>query len=144
VGSPGLIQWWASRHRLKSVKLWGQVGFAAEAVRQGERRVAEIRAELAIYDPEDIYNMDETGLQYRCLPSRTSIAAGRRRRARGSKSMKMKDLVTLVLACNATGFHKIPFAIIGCLAVPQCSKRPRDGFPLPYFPQQSAWMDGTV
>jgi len=144
VGSPGFIQRWASRHRLKSVKLWGQAGSAAEAVRKGERRMAEIRSDLADYDPENIYNMDETGLQYRCLPSRTYIAAGRRRRVRGSKAMKAKDRVTLVLACNATGSHKIPVAIIGCAAVPQCFKPPREGCPLPYFSQQSAWMDGTV
>jgi len=144
VGSPGFIQRWASRHRLNSVKLWGQAGSAAEAVRQRERRMAEIRSELATYDPENIYNMDETGLQYQCLPSQTYNAAGRRRRVRGSKAMTAKDRVTLVLACNATGSHKIPVAIIGCAAVPQCFKPPRDGCPLPSFSQQSAWMDGTV
>jgi len=144
VGSPGFIQRWAFRHRLKSVKLWGQSGSAAKAVRKGERRMAEIGSDLADYDPENIYNMDETGLQYRCLPSRTYISAGRRRRVRGSKAMKAKDRVTPVLACNATGLHKIPVAIIGCAPVPKCFKPPREGFPLPYFSQQSAWMDGTV
>jgi len=63
---------------------------------------------------------------------------------RGSKAIKVKDHVTLVLACNATGSHKIPVAIIGCAAVPQFFKPPREGCPLPYFSQQSAWMDGTV
>eukprot|EP00168_Porphyra_purpurea_P018752 TRINITY_DN7135_c0_g1_i1.p1 TRINITY_DN7135_c0_g1~~TRINITY_DN7135_c0_g1_i1.p1 ORF type:complete len:534 (-),score=5.13 TRINITY_DN7135_c0_g1_i1:258-1859(-) len=143
-GSPGFIQRWASRHRLKSVKLWGQAGSAEEAVRLGERRMAEIREELAAYDPEHIYNMDETGLQYRCLPSRPDISAGRRRRVRGSKAMKAKDRVTLVLACNATGSHKIPVAIIGSAAVPFFFKPPRSGRPLPYFSQKSAWMDGEV
>jgi len=97
-GSPEFIQPWASRHRLRSVKLWGQAGSAAESGRLGEWRMAEIRAELATYDPEHIYNMDETGLQYRCLPNRSYIAAGTRRRARGSKEMNAKDRVTLVLA----------------------------------------------
>jgi len=131
-GSPGFIQRWASRHRLKSVKLWGQAGSAAEAVRLGERRMAEIRADLATYDPEHIYNMEETGLQYRYLPNQSYIAAGRRRRARGSKAMKAKDRVTFVLACNATGSHKIPVAIIGSAAVPLCFKPPRANCPLPY------------
>jgi len=63
VGSPGFIQRWASRPRLKSVKLWGQAGSAAEAVRKGERRMAEIWSDLADCDPENIYNMDETDLQ---------------------------------------------------------------------------------
>jgi len=78
--------------------LWGQAGSAAEAVRLGEWRMAETRAELATYDPEHIYNMDGTGLHYRCLPNRSYIAAGTRRRTRGSMTMKSKDRVTLVLA----------------------------------------------
>jgi len=57
-------------------------------------------AELGTYDPQHIHNIDETGLQYRCLPSRTYFAAGRRRRARGSKAMKSKDRVTLIFTCN--------------------------------------------
>jgi len=36
----------------------------------------ELRSELAAYDPENIYNMDETGFPDRCLPSRAYIAAG--------------------------------------------------------------------
>jgi len=63
VGSPGFIQRWASRPRLNSVKPWGQAGSAAEAVRKGERRIAEIWSNLADCDPENLYNIDETGLQ---------------------------------------------------------------------------------
>jgi len=116
----------------------------AEAVRQGERRMAEGPLELATYDPENIYTMNETGLQYRCLPSRTYTAAGRRRLVPGSKAIKAKDRVTLVLACNATGSYEIPIAIIECATVPQCFKPPRDGCLLPCFSQQSSWMDGSV
>jgi len=97
-GSPEFIQPWASRHRLRSVKLWGQAGSAAKDVRIGEWRMAKIRAELATYDPEHICNKDEAGLQYRCLLNRSYIAAGTRRRARGSKAMNAKDRVPLVLA----------------------------------------------
>jgi len=58
--------------------------------------------------------------------------------------MKAKDLVTLVTACNATGTHKVPVAIIGTAQVPLCLKRPRSPCPLPYFNQKSAWMDADV
>jgi len=106
--------------------------------------MAGTRADLATYDPEHIYNMDETGLQYRCLPTRSYIAAGRQRRARGSKVMKAKDRVTLVLARNATGSHKIPVASIGSVAVPLCFQPPCANCPLPYVSQHSAWMDAVV
>lgn len=142
--SVGFIQKWAQRHHLRNVALWGQGGSAIDAAKRGEERMSEIRAELANYDPRNIYNMDETGLQYRCLPNRAYIAAGQRRRARGTKAMKAKDRVALVLACNATGTHKVPISIIGSAAVPLCFKPPRPGCPLPYFSQKSAWMDSIV
>mgnify|MGYP000152861410 CR=1 FL=1 len=86
--------------------------------------MAEVRSDLATYDPENIQMLDDTGLQDQCLPSQTYIAAGRLRRVRRSKTMKAKDRVTFVLSRNAT-------AIIGCAAVWQCFKPPRDGCPPP-------------
>jgi len=106
--------------------------------------MAETRADLSAYEPDQIYNMDETGLFFRCLPNRAYVTSGRRRRARETKAMKAKDRVTLVLACNATGTHKVPVAIIGTAEVPLCFKRPRSLCPLPYFNQKTAWMDADV
>jgi len=106
--------------------------------------MSQIPAELGTYDPQHIYNIDETGLQYRCLTSRTYFAAGRRRRARGSKAMNSKDRVTLVFACNSTGSHKLPVAISGSAAVRQCLKPPRNRCPLPDVSQKSAWMNAVV
>jgi len=56
--------------------------------------------------------------------------------------MKAKARISLVLACNATGTHKIPVAIIGKAKQPLCFKPPRRPCPLPYFSQTNAWMDG--
>lgn len=58
--------------------------------------------------------------------------------------MTAKDRVTLVLACNVTGTHKIPAAIIGNAEQPQCFKRPRAPCPLPCFSQKSAWIDNKI
>jgi len=88
--------------------------------------------------------MDETGAFFRCIPNRAYVKAGQRRQARGTKAMQAKDLVTLVLACNATGTHKIPVAMIGKAKQPLCFKPPRRTCPLPYFSQTNAWMDGNL
>jgi len=88
VGSPGFIQPSASRHRLKSITMWGQISSEAERVRQGDRRIGEVRADLAIYDPYNIDNTHKTLAQYRCLQSPTHPAAGLRRRICGSRAMK--------------------------------------------------------
>jgi len=88
--------------------------------------------------------MDETGLYFRCLSNRTYISAVSRRRARGSKEMKAKYRVTLVLAVNATGYHRISVAFIGKAAVSLCFKPPRALCPLPLFSQRLVWMDCEV
>jgi len=142
--SAGFVRRWAERHNLVNISLWGTGASAAADVESSQQRMAEIRTQLEAYDPEQIYNMDETGLYFRCLPNRAYVSAGNRRRARGSKAMKDKDRVTLVLAVNATGSHKIPVAVIGKAAVAVCFKPPRAPCPLPYFSQKSAWMDREV
>jgi len=142
--SSGFIRRWAKRHNLVNIFLWVTGGWAEADVVASKQRMAEIREQLAEYDPEQIYNMDETSLYFRCLPNRASVTAGSRPRARGSKAMKAKDRVTLVLAVNSTGSRKIPVAVIGKVAQPVCFKSPPDPCLLPYFSKASAWMDGIV
>jgi len=142
--SAGFVRRWAKRHTLVNISLWGTGGSAAADVEALRQQMEEICSQLEAFNPEQIYNMDETGLYFRCLPNRAYVSAGSRRRARGSKAVKNKDRVTLVLAVNATGSLKIPVAIIGKAAVHLCLKSPRAPCPLPYFSQPSAWMDGDV
>jgi len=142
--SPGHVRRWATRHNLVNISLWGAGGSAATNEAATKQRMAYIRADLSAYEPDQIYNMDETGLFFRSLSNRAYVSAGRRRRARVTKAMKTKDLVTLDLACNATGTYKVPVAIVGTAQVPLCFKRPRSPCPLLYLNQKSAWMDADV
>jgi len=141
-GSPQIIQNWAARYKLHNVALWGQGGSAD--IEAAAESISEIRSQLDAYTAERIYNMDKTGLFYRGIPNRASVGAGQRRQARGTKAMKAKDRITLVLPRNSTGTHKIPAAIIGKAKLPLCFKSPRLPFPLPYFCQQIPWMDGVI
>jgi len=124
------------------VALWGQAGSADVA--GAASRIAEIRAALESYPAERIYNLDETSLFYRCIPNQAYVQAGQRLQARGTKAMKAKERITPVLACNATGNHNIPVAIIGKAKEPLCFKPPRRPSPLPFFSQKSAWMDSDI
>lgn len=107
-------------------------------------RIAENWTELEAYLWDRIYNMDETGLCFRWIPNRAYGEVGTRRRARGTRAMKAKDRVTLVLACNATGTHKISLAVVGKAEQPQCFQRPRAPCPLPQLSHKSAWMNSNV
>jgi len=140
--SSGFIQRWASRHGLVNVALHGSG--ASANVEEAAERMAAIRQQLAGVDVDLIYNVDETGLLYRGLPSRSSVPSEDRRTARGSKAMKSKHRVTLTICCNATGTHKVPVTMIGKAAQPMCFQGEGNASSLPYFSQKSAWTDASV
>ena len=92
------------------------------------------------YEMCNIFNMDETELFYRAIPSRTYLLDGEcKKNARGTKQMKAKDRLTVILCVNATGTFKISPTVIGTAKRPRCFVRnPPE---LPYFNQTSAWND---
>ena len=61
-----------------------------------------------------VYNMEETGLNYRSIPKRTLSSQPRK----GIK--EAKDRITAVLSSNATGTYKFKVLIIGNAATPRC------------------------
>jgi hypothetical protein len=64
------------------------------------------------YDPDNVYNMDDTGLFYRVLPRCTLLVPHEDvTSTRGLK--KTKDRCTIIVCANATGNHKITCAFIG-------------------------------
>ena len=69
--------------------------------------------------PAQLYNADESGLYWRCLPNKT-LASGDEKEAPGMK--KQKDRVTLMFCANAEGTHKVPLLVIGKFQNPRCLK----------------------
>lgn len=99
--------------------------------------MAKIRETLQDIQPDDVFNMDETGLFFQCLPNRSRIAAEQRRAAGGAMAMKPKEPVTLVLACNATGTLKVPVAVTGKSASPLCFRPGGCKSTLPFIYQEA-------
>ena len=66
--------------------------------------------------------MDETGLLYRALPTMRDISLeeGSRKNIRGTKVLRAKDRVTLVLCVNATGTCKVGPLIVWTSKNPHC------------------------
>ena len=97
--SDGWFRGWKWRHEIRnSVRLHGEAGDVDLA--DAEVTMAELRKTLTEggYDPEEIFNMDESGLFYRCMPKRTyTLGVGDvRPLGRGTKAMKAKDRETHV------------------------------------------------
>ncbi len=83
--------WWEKVRKRngigKSVKLHGEAGEVD--CEQIKKKILEIQTLLEKYDPEQIYNWDETGLYFRSIPNATYTAPNEvRKRTRGTKAQK--------------------------------------------------------
>jgi len=81
----------------------------------------DLYAIIAQYDPENVYNMDETGLFF-CLLPRYSLLMPDEDISTTRGKKKSKDQVSLIVCANAVGTHKIPCALIGKPKAPACIK----------------------
>ena len=133
---------WFSRFRerrgLQRILLHGE---GAEVDRENPdllEALDKLYAIISKYNPENVYNMDETGLFFRLLPKYTLLMpfedVGS---TRGKK--RAKERVSLVVCANATGTHKIPCTLIGKPKFPACIRNRE--WPVKYFNQNKAWMD---
>lgn len=129
-----------SRQKLRSKALFGQAG--SVDVTKAEVEIAKLRDQLATYEAENIFNMDETGIFYRILPKKTYLLPKESvRETRGTKAMHMKERITAILCTSATGV-KLPMCIIGTAKSPRIFRT--RACPLPYFSQKNAWADSEI
>jgi hypothetical protein len=85
-----------------------------------------------------IFNCDETGLNFRLLPNAT-LASSFEKSADGRK--KSKDRVTLNLCSSASGTIKLPLHLIGKAKHPRCFRQlDMKLLPVKYTNQSNAWM----
>ncbi|XP_017078567.1 tigger transposable element-derived protein 6-like [Drosophila eugracilis] len=117
---------WRKRHNIKSGKIHGEI--AANEYQQDI-----LPGLIKGYNPENIFNADETGLFYKAMPTATFYTCGNQRS--GNKSQKIR--ITILFICNATGSYKKAF-LIGRSKSPRCFKNVN--LPLPYYANKKAWM----
>lgn len=79
-----------------------------------ETRFETFSETLKTFEREEIYNMDETALFWKMSPDNTPVSGGKA----GSKLEKAQ--ITVILACNATGTHRLPPWVIGKAHTPRC------------------------
>ena len=91
------------------------------------------------YEARDVFNVDETGSFYRCLPDKTLSFKGQQ--CSGSK--KSKERITVKEACNSNGSEKLPLFVIGKSIKPRCFKNVKT-LPVKYKANKKAWMVATT
>ncbi|XP_041512663.1 jerky protein homolog-like [Microtus oregoni] len=92
--------------------------------------------------PEQIYNADETGLFWKCLPSRTAVVKGK---CTVPGHSLLEERVTVLCCTNATGLHKLKLCVVGKAKKPRSFKATDTlNLPVSYFSQKGAWMDLSI
>ena len=110
--SRGYLHRFKSRRGMKRKLYKGEADSAdMTAVQTGREDLQRV---LQDYDPEDIFNLDETGLFYRLGPNYTLATT----KVSGTK--KSKDRITVALTSNATGTTKLKPFVISKVNRPRC------------------------
>ena len=136
--SEGWLHNFKKRYQIKSYRISGEAG----AVDKETVKYARVELEELIrgYEPNDVFNIDETGLFYNALPTAT---LSQERSVHGGKATK--ERVTLLVGANVTGTEKLKLDLIGKAKNPRVLKNiDRGSLPVYYHDQKSSWMDGKI
>ena len=101
-----------------------------------DEEVGILHSSLSTYNPNNVFIMDELGLFYRAIPQYSYLLESegdKRQHGRGTKRMKAKDRLTVVLWANATGTVKISPVVVGSARKPRCFTNERHVIPI--FPK---------
>uniref|UniRef100_UPI00358E07B1 jerky protein homolog-like n=1 Tax=Myxine glutinosa TaxID=7769 RepID=UPI00358E07B1 len=142
-GSTGWLYRWKNRHGIRALKISGEDKSCDDAA--AAEFIPELRniIESEGYSPDQIYNADETGLFFKCLPDRTLASRKEEQRTTGYK--KYKDRVTILVGTNASGEHKLRPLCIGKFQNPRCLKHVnRETPPISYCHTYNAWMTSDI
>jgi hypothetical protein len=101
-------------------------------------RDGKLQELLKKYEPQDIYNADETGLFWMMLPDNCLGFAGKSHH--GQKQPKVR--ITLLVSANMDGSDKLPLLVIGKSAKPRAFKGVK--VPVDYTSNKKAWMTGAI
>lgn len=131
------IQRFKARHGVFLHIMHGEAG-SVDTANLGQQRTVLMEL-LNQYNPHDIFNMNETALFYRMLPSQTLAT----RAIAGRK--KDKARISIGLCCNLTGTEKLEPIVVNRAAKPRCFRGVNiNDIPIKYFSNTKAWMTTKV
>ena len=134
------INWinrWKSREEVACKKLHGEAASVDEACVDDWHK-NRLPILLKEFKKEHIFNADETGLFYKCLPDRTHVF--KNETCAGGKLSK--ERLSVLVAASMAG-EKLPLLVIGKAAQPRCFKNVKQ-LPLPYQSNSKAWMTSSI
>ena len=130
----GWIHRFKKRYGVGKILKSGEAGGVDSEVVK-EWKEGKLKEILKLYEPENIFNADETGLFWQLLPEKSLGFIGTKQH--GGK--KNKTRITALVAANMTGSEKLPLLVVGKSQKPRAFRNVRH-IPLTYKANKKAWM----
>ncbi|XP_054706706.1 tigger transposable element-derived protein 4-like [Uloborus diversus] len=137
VASSGWLERFKARHNIVFRNLHGEAKDVPESLCE-EWRI-RLPTLLFGYKASDVFNIDETGLFYKCVPQKTLMFKGES--CAGGKMSK--DRLTVLVGANADGSEKLPLLVIGKSKNPRCFKNVKS-LPVNYKSNKKSWMTSEL
>lgn len=137
--SEGWLNRFKERHSLKFKKEHGEKQATDVAAATNFKKDILPRL-LEIYDKNNIFNADETGLYFKGLPDR-GYAPSNETLSGGKKA---KERVTVLVCANMSGTEKRKLMVIRKSKRPRSFPRDLSSLPVSYTNSANAWMTGTL
>ncbi|XP_046684859.1 tigger transposable element-derived protein 6-like [Homalodisca vitripennis] len=131
--SGGWLTNFKKRNGIFFKKVCGESASVSDSVCSDWR--AELSRLTESYEPHNIFNTDETGLFFKCMPDKTITFKDEK--CHGGKHSK--ERLTLLVTVNMDGSEKLKPLLIGKAAKPRCFKGIQS-FPVTYRSNKKAWM----
>lgn len=136
--SIGWLDKFKSRHNIVQMSLCGESGSADfQCGEEWQKNV--LPTLISQYDKNNIFNADETGLFFKCLPNKTLAFKGQK--CFGGKNSK--ERVTVMVGSNMSGSEKLKLLVIGKTKHPRCFKGIKS-LEVDYECNRKAWMTSEI
>ncbi len=140
--STGWLHRFKNRHGIRQLAVTGERLSSNEAAATEFLNTFADLIAAGNFSPQQIYNADETGLNFKALP-RKSLASKNEINAPGVKISK--ERLTVLACSNAAGNHKLPLMVIGKAAKPRAFKNLNvNALPVTYKNSKNAWMTSKL
>uniref|UniRef100_K7GDC9 HTH CENPB-type domain-containing protein n=1 Tax=Pelodiscus sinensis TaxID=13735 RepID=K7GDC9_PELSI len=136
----GWLRNFKDRHGIRKLDISGEQKSANHVAAEEYSAIFEQLVEEHRLSPCQMYNADETGLLWHCLPNSTLVGGGEK----AAHGFKMnKDRITVLVCANASGTHKLKLLVIGKYKKPRAFKT-LTSLPVIYEAQGNAWMMSEI